>query len=165
MSFVTQGKGVIFGVNAVTGTPVSATIYLASNGATAISGYVLPTVNNYNLTHSADIIRTKDGDGRVDAVTGSGEYVEAQFELLVSGSSYSAAKVNATVPPLMSTVVIAGADVLAFGPFTDVINNGSDTKWIYEGGASVKATNDGHMVVSLPLKRYVNITGGTAVTY
>jgi len=163
MSFATQGKGPLFGTSSVAATPVTFTIYNQSNTSLG-AGYVMPTVTGYNLTHNAEVARTKDGNGDIDAVTGHGEYIECQFDLLATGTSLANARLSATVPPVMSTVVIAGADVIACGPFADAVNSGSGSRWIYEGGGSVKFTADGHATLSLTLRRYPNITGGVAIT-
>ena len=163
MAFATHGKGPLFGTSAVAITPVAFSIYQATS-ASPISGYIMPTVTGYNLTHNGEVARTKDGNGDIDAVTGHGEFIEGQFEMLCTGTSLANARISATIPTLMATVVISGADVIACGPFADAVNSGSGSRWIYEGGGSVKFSQDGHATLSLTLRRYPNIAGGVAIT-
>jgi len=168
MAYAAQGKGQVFGTNGSPGTAITFVMYNQANSEIA-GGYVTPTVNGYNLTHNADIQRTKNGEGDVDNTTGSGEFLECQFDLFPTGSSLAAARLSAQVPPLMSTVVISGADVVACGPFTDAVNVTSGgiqaNRWIYEGGGSVKFANDGAAILTLTLRRYPAIAGGGALTF
>ena len=165
MGHATQGSAPRFGTSAAAATPITFTIYNQANTSLG-AGFVMPSVNGWNLTHPAETARTKDSNGDITAVTGHGEMLECQFDLLPIGSSLPNMRLSMTLPPLMSTVAIAGADIFAAGPFADAINtDGSSTqRWIYEGGGNVSTTNEGHARLSLTLRRYPGITGGAAIT-
>lgn len=163
MSFATQGAAPIFGSAGITFT-----IYDQA-GTTLGSGFVMPTVSGFNLTHNGEVARTKNASGDVDAVTGSGEFIECAFTLLPTGTSAANALKSSLLPPLMSTVVISGAKVIRVGPFTDAINvaGGSapeNSRWIYEGGGSVQFSSEGHATLNVTLRRYPGIVGGAAIT-
>lgn len=168
MSFAQQGGAIQFGTEAAQGTPVTFTIYNQA-GTSLGSGYVMPTVNNYSITHNAEIARSKDGSGEINHIIGHGEYLEATFELVPKGDSLANSRKAMTAPPLLSTVVIAGAPVFPMGPFADAVNvaGGSapeTSRWIYEGGASDRITSDAPAAVSMTLRRYTKIVGGAAIT-
>ncbi len=167
MAYASQGTAPLFGTSATVASPITFTIYNQSNTSLG-SGYVMPTVTGWNVTHQADNIKTKDSHGNIQSTTGHGEYLECQFDLVPDGTSLANSRLASTLPPIMSTVVISGADVFPSGPFADAINvaGGSapeTSRWIYEGGGSVRQSNDGHAVVSITLRRYPNIVGGTAI--
>ena len=167
MSAATQGSAVIFGVSATSGTPPTYTIYDQS-GTTLGSGYVSPTTSGASLIHSASTDTVTNESGDVIAVVGHGEYLECTFDLIPTGTTAANARKGATLPPLMSSVVTAGFDVVRIGPFADGFNvaGGSvpeTSRWLYYGGGSVKISSDGHATVSLPLRRYPGIVGGAAI--
>ena len=168
MAYATQGTAPLFGTSASNGSPITFTIYDQA-GTTLGAGYVMPVVGGFNVTHNADNIRTKDASGDIQSTTGHGEFLECQFDLIPDASSPANSRLASRIPPLMSTVVISGADVIACGPFADSINvaGGSPpetSRWIYEGGGSIRMTQDGIAAVSLTLRRYPKIVGGTAIT-
>ena len=168
MSAATQGKAPIFGVSATAGTPPTFTIYDQS-GSSLAAGYINPITSSASVTHSASTDTVTNESGDVVAVIGHGEYLEATFELVPVGATTVAdARKAATLPPLMSSIVTAGFDVIRMGPFTDGLNVAGtggveNSRWIYNGGGSVKISSDGHATVSLPLRRYPGIVGGTAI--
>jgi hypothetical protein len=165
MGHATQGSAPRFGTSSVAATPITFTIYDQA-GTTLGSGFVMPSVNGWNLTHNVEVARTKDSNGDITATTGHGEMLECQFDLLPIGSTLADMRKSLTLPPVMATVAITGADIFPAGSFVDAINtNGSSTqRWIYEGGGSVSASNEGHARLSVTLRRYPGITGGAAIT-
>lgn len=169
MPFAGQGSQPIFGTSA-SSTPISFTIYRPSDGASLGSGYVMPVVGGFNVTHNAENVRTRDGSGDIQSTTGHGEFIECQFDLIPDASTLADSRKSATIPPLMSTIVVANADVIPCGPFADAINVNplgsapETSRWIYEGGGSIRMTQDGIAAVSLTLRRYPKIVGGTAIT-
>lgn len=163
MGASSQGKAPIFGVGAITFT-----LYPPDSG-TAVSGYVMPTVNSANITHNGQTNETKNTSGDVDAVTVSGEYIECAFTLIPTGTSNANALLAATVPEANSTVTISGARQIAVGPFADALNVASsgslpDTaRWIYTTGGSLAISSEGHAALNLTMRRYPAIAGGIAI--
>lgn len=160
-----QGTVPIRGTSAAVGTPVTFTITTAAGGS--ISGYVMPITSGIQITHTASRDNVIDGDGEVVGVGAWGEYLEATFTLIPSAATLANARISATLPTVLSTVAITGADVIAVGPFADAINVTSGdpggNKWIYEGGGSLSVTAGGQTTMTLPLRRYPEIAGGTAI--
>jgi hypothetical protein len=150
----------IFGTKRTT-TAVTFTLADASN--TPVSGYVMPTVSNYDLTHNASSVQASDGSGNIDASATFGEFLEATFELMPAGSSLANAEASARLPALGSTLVITGANTIAAGSFADAIN-GASPRWIYEGGGSVRFASDGFSTVSITCRRYPSIAATAAAT-
>jgi hypothetical protein len=151
----------IFGTSKTT-TPVSFTQYLANTTEITGSGFIMPTVSNYDLTHNASSIQSSNGSGDIDASATYGEFLEATFELVPQGTTIGNAELSCRIPQLGSTFVIANANVVSCGSFADAINSGSGSRWIYEGGGSLRASSDGFATVSLTLRRYPNIAATTA---
>jgi hypothetical protein len=163
MGFATQGAAPIFGSGAV-----AFSLY-APGGGSAISGYIMPTVTGYNITHGLGTTETKDESGDIDAVTFHGEYIECAFTLLPTGSTSGNALTSAKVPAPGSTMTISGAPASEFGSFTDALNVSGSTlpqsaRWIYAGGGSIQRSSDGHATLNLTFRRYPLIVGGTAIT-
>lgn len=164
MPSATQGAAPLFGSG-----PITFTLYPSSGGA-AISGYVMPTVTGYNITHNVGLTETKEESGDIDAVTFHGEYIECVFTLLPTGSSTANALNSARIPEPGSTMTISGAPISRVGSFSDALNVASsgslpDTaRWIYSGGGSLQRSSDGHATLNLTFRRYPAIIGGTAIT-
>lgn len=164
MGFATQGAAPTFGTAAVTFT-----IYPPNDGTTAYSGYLMPTVTGYNITHGVGATETKNASGDIDAVTYHGEYIECAFTLLPTGSSTANTLASSRVPAPGSTMTISGAPVTAFGSFSDALNvSGSslplNARWIYTGSGSIQRSSEGHATMNLTFRRYPGIVGGTAIT-
>lgn len=160
-----------FGGSAGSRTPITFTVYDAA-GTTLGSGFVMPTVDGFNLTHGFSTNETHKGNGDIDSLTLYGEYIECQFDLVFtpSGATITEAAQAAGERsfPIGSTVSISGAPVRAFGPFTDSINVTSGgieaNRWIYYGGTSVRRSSTGHSTGSVTLRRYPGIAAtGAAI--
>lgn len=163
MGYASQGGAPLFGIGAPAFT-------LYEPGGGSASGYIMPTVNGFTLTHNVGESQTKDESGDIDAVTFHGEFIECAFTLLPTGSSSADALASARIPAPGSTITITGAAVQACGSFADAINVASSgslpatARWIYGGGGSVQRSSDGHAVLNLTLRRYPKIVGGIAIT-
>lgn len=163
MGYATQGAAPNFGT-----VGVAFSLYAPSGGA-AISGYIMPTVTGYNITHGLGTTETKNESGDIDAVTFHGEYIECAFTLLPTGSSSVDMLKSAKVPAPGSTMTITGAPISEFGSFTDALNVTGSTlpqsaRWIYIGGGSVQRSNEGIATLNLTFRRYPLIAGGAAIT-
>lgn len=168
MAYESQGKAVVFGTSEASATPPSFTLY--APGGTSVAGYVTPITNGASITHQAASEMIANEAGEIAANLGHGEHIECSFDLIPAGSSDANAKTSATIPALGSTMVTTGLKIIPAGPFTDALNVAASgglpaqARWIYMGGGSVRLSSEGHATLSLPMKRFPAITGGTALT-
>lgn len=153
----------IFGTKRTT-TAVTFALYEANSNLISSSGYVMPTVSNYDLTHNASSVQASDGSGNIDASATFGEFLEATFELMPTGTTLANAELSCRLPPLGATLVISGANEIFAGSFSNAINSGTGSRWIYEGGGSVRFASDGFATVSITCRRYPNIAATAAAT-
>ena len=123
-----------------------------------ISGYVMPIVSGIQITHQGSTDTVMNGDGEIAGVGAWGEYFEATFTLIPAGATNAEGIIAATLPPLMSTVTITGADVVQVGSNASVINAATTGRWLYVGGGSLSLTQSGQASMTLPLKRYPSIS-------
>lgn len=162
MAVTFQGKGYVYG------TPATFVLYAPSDGATPISGYISPAAEGISISHNAEAERVQDSDGDYAAVIITAEYIECTFELRCEGTSVANALASTKLPPVGSTVKISGAKAYPVGSFTDAINTATDFSgnrpWVYEGGGSLRATNTGKTMLTLPLRRYPAFDVGTAIS-
>lgn len=148
-------------------TPVTFTVY-DGGGTTLGSGFVMPTVDGFTLTHNYETATTRKGNGDFDSHTAHGEYLELSVDLVFTADSLANhAKVERGFP-LGSTVVISGAPVRPMGSFTDSINvaGGSapeTSRWHPMPGMSIRRTSTGTSTGSVTLRRYPLIAGGAAI--
>ena len=154
------GKGHVFGV------PATLVMY-GSNGSSAISGYVAPTLQGSGLTHSFDSDETRNQAGDVDSViVGMGEKIECEFDFIARGSTLADAKISATLPTPGAWVKITNAPVVAVGSFTDAYNYVSTTQeqpWLYIGGSLTESAG-GKMTGKIKLVRYAGIASPVPIT-
>lgn len=148
-------------------TPITFTVYDAA-GTTLGSGFVMPTVEDFSLTHNFDVSNTRKGNGDYDSHTVSGGYVEAQFTLAFTGSSAANQAAGERGFPEGSTVVISGAPVRACGPWSDCLNVTSgglpDTaRWHPMPGMSFRRSSTGPSTGTITMRRYPGIVGGAAI--
>lgn len=152
------------GGSAGSSTPITFTVYDAS-GTDLGSGFVMPPVSGFNLSHPFKTTENMDGVGEVDSLTLSGECIECQFDLVFSGSSVSNQAAGERSFPIGATVSISGAPVRKFGPFTDALNVTSGgieaNKWIYYSGTNIRRSQSGEATGSVTLRRYRKISGST----
>jgi len=161
-----QGKAVLFGTRASASTaPV---IAFSGPDGVSITAYKSPIISVLNLRHVASKDTVVNEGGDTLAVIVFNEHIECTLELVPAGVDRAEARAGATVPPGGSTATITGADVIACGPFSDAINvtagDPGGNKWIYEGdGVTPNLRDSGHGTVSITLRRYPKIVGGTAI--
>jgi hypothetical protein len=172
MSAQTQGAAVGFGTyggSSGSMTPVTFKVYNASNTEILSAGFVMPTVDGFTVTQNGDQVNTKNGRGDIDSHTVSGEYLEASFDLVFTGSSAANQALAERGFPPGSTIVIEGAPVRTMGSFTDAINvatSGSlpeTARWHPMPGMSIRRTSTGTSTGSVTLRRYPLIAGGAAI--
>ena len=174
MAAILQGKGYVFGTSAA-GVVGSYLGYLTStDGSSAMTaGYVatkIPVAEGASLSHNAEVERVQDTDGDYTGLIITAEYVECTFDMRPEGSSVANALGAATIPPVGATFVITNLPIIAAGSFADVLNvdtggSAPEThRWVYEGGGSLRLSNTGKAMVTLPLRRYPGIAPAGNVT-
>lgn len=162
MGYATQGAAPLFGAGAPT-------FVLKTAANVDVSGYIMPTVTGYNITHNVGSTETKDESGDIDAVTFHGEYIECAFTLLPTGATSANALASATIPQPGATMTVTGGPIMKVGSFDDALNVGTGSlpataRWIYVGGGSIQRSSDGHATLNLTFRRYPLIVGGAAIT-
>lgn len=162
MGYATQGAAPLFGAGAPT-------FVLKTAANVDVSGYIMPTVTGYNITHNVGSAETKDESGDIDAVTFHGEYIECAFTLLPTGATSANALASATIPQPGATMTVTGGPIMKVGSFDDALNVGTGSlpataRWIYVGGGSIQRSSDGHATLNLTFRRYPLIVGGAAIT-
>jgi len=170
MPAATQGAAPGFGTyggSSGSMTPITFTVYDAA-GTTLGSGFVMPTVDGFTLTHNYETATTRKGNGDFDSHTSHGEYLELSVDLVFTASSLSALANVERGFPLGSTIAISGAPVRAMGSFADAINvaGGSapeTSRWHPMPGMSIRRTSSGTSTGSVTLRRYPGIVGGAAI--
>lgn len=170
MASQTQGAANGFGTyggSAGSRTPVSFTVYNASNTSLG-AGFVMPTVDGFTLTHNYETANTRLGNGDYDSHTVHGEYLEMSCDLVFVGSNENNLALAERGFPPGSTIVIAGAPVRSMGSFTDAINvaGGSapeTSRWHPMPGMTIRRTSTGTSTGSVTLRRYPGIVGGAAI--
>lgn len=135
-------------------------------GIASLSGYVSPNLKTLKLGHNNTADEIKGQDGEISALIFSGDSVECTFDFIPQGTSIANAKKAAGIPASGAAVTVTGLAIIAFGPFSDVLNTdaGNTQPWIYSGGGSISGESEQKWMASLPLKRYIGITSGTAIT-
>lgn len=161
----TQGGAKITMLAQVAGTKPT---FTATNAdGTSVSGYITPELASASLRQISDTQRTMNYQGDVVAVHSSGLYYECTFRLIPFGTTGANAKTSAQILSPMATFNIDGLPIVAAAPFTDIFNVTSGgvqaNLWIYEDGATLDLSNNSDAGMSLTLRRYPSIAGGTAI--
>ena len=132
---------------------------LAGTNLVAI-GFINPLFQSLRTSHvQNDHREIKNSAGEIAAkIFCTDDVVDCTFEYIPSGTSQDNAKLSAGILVQGLGVTISGLPLRVFGSFSDVYNS---ALWIYEGGASDNLSNTGEMTITLPLRRYKNITSLT----
>jgi len=156
------------GVAYVFGSPATIELFSSTDITTSIfTGSLTSTANEgYDLSHECDTEEVKNTSGEVVGHIVSNNRLSLNVNCIPSGASAANALITAFLADGNGTVVISGAKNVNCGGVTNAINTGGSPpsgKWIYAGGGSVKFTNSGKAMVSLPLKKYPSITAAIAL--
>lgn len=163
-----HGSIPVFGIDKVDGTPVLFKVYNATSGAEISAGALAYSISSAQITHNASKDTVQSNRGDIEGAGYYGEHLTASFELIPKSPSGSTTRASAAVsvhlPPLGSTVEITGNDVFRIGSWADAVNTNTAAvpnthRWIYEGGGTVSATPSGDVKMSMPLIRYLKISG------
>lgn len=132
----------------------------------AITGYISPNLDSLRLIDNApDAVESKGQTGEVDGlIIPEDTILECTFELRPRGTSETNARKSASLPTKGATIVISNLPVIEVGAFSDALNNSSGSPWFYLGGGQINGAGSDKWSLTLPLKRYKNITSGTAVS-
>jgi len=154
----TQGVAYVFG------SPATITLFNAADSTTTIFTGVTSTANEgFDLSHECDTEEVKNTSGEVVGHIVSNNRLSLNVNCIPSGSTAANALITSFLADGNGTAVIAGAKEVTCGGVANAINTAASGKWIYAGGGSVKFTNAGKAMVTLPLKKYPSITAGTAL--
>ncbi len=153
------------GLALVFGTKALVKVYDSANLLPLVAG--IATIESMDITHECDSEQIKNSSGEVVANVSSGDRLSATFNVIPSGATAADAKLAAAIPNGNGRVNVTVADAVSIGSaFTagspptgaDSING----DWIYIGGGSVKFTQSGKAMLSLPCVKYALINGATA---
>jgi hypothetical protein len=154
----TQGVAYVFG------SPATITLFNAADSANTIFTGVTSTANEgFDLSHECDTEEVKNTSGEVVGHIVSNNRLSLNVNCIPSGASAANALITSFLADGNGTAIIAGAKEVTCGGVPNAINTAASGKWIYAGGGSVKFTNAGKAMVTLPLKKYPSITAGTAL--
>lgn len=172
MSANTQGAAPGFGTyggSSGSMTPVTFKVWDASNTEITSSGFLMPTVDGFTLTHNYETATTRKGNGDFDSHTSHGEYLELSCDLVFTADSQTNLAKAERGFPMGSKITVSGAPIRAMGSFTDAINvaeTGSlpDTApWFPMPGMSIRRSSSGTSTGSITMRRYANIGRGAAI--
>jgi hypothetical protein len=155
----TQGVAYVFG------SPATITLFNAADSANTIFTGVTSTANEgFDLSHECDTEEVKNTSGEVVGHIVSNNRLSLNVNCIPSGSTAANALITSFLADGNGTAIIAGAKEVTCGGVANAINTAASGKWIYAGGGSVKFTNAGKAMVTLPLKKSPSITAGTALS-
>ncbi len=153
------------GVAYVFGSPADITLYPSTSTTVSIfTGIISSTANEgFDISHECDTEDVKNTNGEVVGSVVSNNRLSLTVNCIPSGSTAANALLTAFLSDGNGTAVIAGAKEVTCGGVPNAINTAASGKWIYAGGGSVKFTNAGKAMVTLPLKKYPSITAAVAL--
>jgi hypothetical protein len=157
----TQGVAYVFG------SPATITLFTAADSSTTIFTGTSSTANEgFDISHECDTEEVKNTSGEVVGHVVSNNRLSLTVNCIPSGSTVADALLTSFLADGNGTAVITGAKVVTCGGVANAINTGGSPasgRWIYAGGGSVKFTNSGKAMVTLPLKKYPSITALSAI--
>jgi hypothetical protein len=154
-----KGLALVFGTKATVKVYDSANLLLLTAG--------IATLESMDITHECDTEQVKNSSGEVVANVSAGDRLSATFNIIPSGATVADAKLAAAISNGNGRVNVTSADSINIGSAftagspvtgTDSING----DWIYIGGGSLKFTQSGKAMLSLPCVKYTLINGATA---
>ena len=154
-----KGLGLVFG------TKATVKVYDSANLLPLVAG--IATLESMDITHECDTEQVKNSSGEVVANVSAGDRLSATFNIIPSGSTSANALLAAAIPNGNGRVNVTLADSVSIGAaFTagtpPTVSDSINGDWIYIGGGSLKFTQSGKAMLSLPCVKYAGITGSTA---
>jgi len=153
-----KGLGLVFGSKG------TITLYTAAISPTAPAALLtggISTIESYDITHEGDVEQIKNGQGETVAQVVANERLAISVTFIPSGSTAANALLGAGLPAVNGYATISGADSISIGGTANAING----DWVYAGGGSVRFTQSGKAMVTIPLTRYLGtgaLTGAAA---
>jgi hypothetical protein len=152
------------GLALVYGTKATVKVYDSANNTLLVSG--IATLESMDITHEADTEQVKNSSGEIVANVSSGDRLSATFNIIPSGATPADALLAAAIPNGNGRVNVTVADQVSIGGLltagTGTGANAINGDWIYNGGGSLKFTQSGKAMLTLPCVKYALITGATA---
>ena len=154
-----KGLGLVFG------TKATVKVYDSANLLPLVAG--IATLESMDITHECDTEQVKNSSGEVVANVSAGDRLSATFNIIPSGADATAARLAAIIPNGNGRVNVTFADSISIGTAFTAGSppTGSDSingDWIYVGGGSLKFTQSGKAMLSLPCVKYPLLNGATA---
>jgi hypothetical protein len=153
------------GLALVYGTKATVKVYDSANLLLLTAG--IATLESMDITHECDTEQVKNSSGEVVANVSAGDRLSATFNIIPSGATVADAKLAAAISNGNGRVNVTSADSINIGsaftagiPFT--VTDSINGDWIYIGGGSLKFTQSGKAMLSLPCVKYTLINGATA---
>lgn len=146
------------GLALVYGAKGTITLYTQTGASgTALSG-AITTIESYDVTQEADVEQIKNSSGEVVAQVSANERISLSVTFIPSSSTdLAGAKAAAGLPNVNGYATIASSDAITIGGVS------IDGNYVYSGGGSVKFTNSGKVMVTVPLTKYVSLNGNATV--
>lgn len=153
------------GLALVYGTKATVKVYDSANLLLLTAG--IATLESMDITHECDTEQVKNSSGEVVANVSAGDRLSATFNIIPSGATVADAKLAAAISNGNGRVNVTLADSINIGSAFTAGSpvTGSDSingDWIYIGGGSLKFTQSGKAMLSLPCVKYALINGATA---
>jgi hypothetical protein len=148
------------GLAYVFGSPADITLYPSTSTTVSIfTGIISSTANEgFDISHECDTEEVKNTNGEVVGSVVSNNRLSLTVNCIPSGSTAANALLTAFLADGNGTATIGGAKTITCGGIADAVNTSTSGRWIYVGGGSVKFTNSGKAMVTLPLKKYPTAT-------
>lgn len=151
------------GLALVYGTKATVKVY--DSAGTTLLAAGIATLESMDISHEADTEQVKNSSGEVVANVSSGDRLSATFNIIPSGSTPADALLAASIPNGNGRVNITLADSVAIGGTMGGGGSGLNAingDWIYNGGGSLKFTQSGKAMLTLPCVKFALINGATA---
>lgn len=152
------------GLALVYGTKATVKVYDSANGILLAAG--IATLESMDISHEADVEQVKNSSGEIVANVSSGDRLSATFNIIPSGTTPADALLAAAIPNGNGRVNVTLADSVSIG---GLLSGGAGTganaingDWIYNGGGSLKFTQSGKAMLTLPCMKFSLISGSTA---
>lgn len=113
-----------------------------SSGSLSFGSITDALWSNYGTTDNADNTYTLDSNGVVVGLVSKNPMKTLTVEYVPAGASIATARSHVDTPGMLSTVTIASS--------VDMITG----SWAYLGGGAVRADQNNHVVMTLPLTRF-----------
>lgn len=144
------------GLALVYGSKALIKVYNSANTVLLAAG--IATLESMDITHECDTEQVKNSSGEVVANVSSGDRLSATFNIIPTGTAPADALLASGIPNGNGRINVTVADAVSIGSVANAING----DWIYNGGGSLKFTQSGKAMLSLPCVKYALVDGSIA---